>query len=120
MALARRIVLVVAILALVAPAAWTQQAPVPIAPGETITLQATLEKGLRCKTPEEFKYIEKISRYVENGKISRELVLSTFDWARDKPKNQVRYFDRGLRERAKALGVSLPSIENVVRGSEGN
>ena len=53
---------------------------------QTVTdLKDTLEKGLRARRPAEFDFIAKVVDFVDDGKLPRSLVMSTFLWARQKP-----------------------------------
>ena len=70
-------------------------------------LKSILEKGLRARRPEEFAFIEVVVTKVDNGILPRETVESTFLWARKHAKNEFQYFQHGLRERAKKIGVDL-------------
>lgn len=70
-------------------------------------LKTTLEKGLRCRRPVEFEFVGKVCTLVEQGALPKQLVMTTFDWARKKPNHyQATYFMFALRERAKKLGVT--------------
>ena len=75
---------------------------------ETVTdLKTTLEKGLRARRPAEFEFLERVVTFVENGKLPRSLVTSTFLWARKKPDGrQVVYFQQALKTRAAKIGVT--------------
>jgi len=69
-------------------------------------LKTTLEKGLRCRLPREFEFVEKVVTYVEDGRLERKTVMMTFLWARKKPDHyQATYFILAMREQAKKLGV---------------
>lgn len=70
-------------------------------------LKTTLEKGLRCRRPVEFEFVNKVCNLVEQGTLPKKLVLTTFDWARKKPDHyQATYFMFAMKERAKKLGVT--------------
>jgi hypothetical protein len=70
-------------------------------------LKTTLEKGLRCRRPVEFAFVNKVVQLVDQGTLPKKLVLTTFDWARKKPDHyQATYFMFAMRERAKKLGVN--------------
>jgi hypothetical protein len=75
---------------------------------EVVTdLKTTLEKGLRCRLPREFEFVEKVVQYVDEGKLDRKTVMMTFLWARKKPDHyQATFFMLAMREQAKKLGVS--------------
>ncbi len=72
----------------------------------TTDLKTTLEKGLRCRLPREFEFVDKVVTYVEDGRLERKTVMMTFLWARKKPDHyQATYFILAMREQAKKLGV---------------
>ncbi len=70
-------------------------------------LKDVLEKGLKARRPEEFAFIAAVLVKVNDGSLSREMVESTFLWARKHSKNEFQYFQSGIRERAKKIGVDL-------------
>ena len=70
-------------------------------------LQKTLAEVLRARRPEEFAFIDRVVELVDHGTLPRDMVVSTFNWARKKPRNPFQYFEFGLRERAKKIGVSI-------------
>ena len=74
---------------------------------ENPTLKDTLDKGLKARLPEEFAFVDHVVKLVDHGRLSRELVQSTFLWARKKSKHQFQYFEHGLRLRAEEAGVHL-------------
>lgn len=74
---------------------------------ENPTLEDTLAKGLKARLPEEFAFVDRVVKLVDHGRLSREMVQSTFLWARKKPKHQFQYFEHGLRLRAEEAGVRL-------------
>ena len=80
----------------------------------SIDLRAQLEKGLRARRPVEFQYIAEIVKLVEQGKLPRELVDSTFLYARHKRSRQIQVFQFVLRSRAKQQGIDTPSLDNQV------
>ena len=89
--------------------------------GVTIDLKTQLEKGLRARRPVEFQYIDQIMKLVEDGKLPRSLVTSTFVWARKQPTRQLQAFQFALQVRAKGLNVQLPDLRKqaVGIGSDG-
>jgi len=83
---------------------------VPLSDGASaaaINLKDALEKGLKARRPEEFKFIARVVTFVELGILPKRLVQSTFFWARTKPRVPVFYFERALRIRARRLGILL-------------
>ncbi len=73
----------------------------------TPTLKDILEKGLRARRPEEFAFIATVLAKVDRGDLPRDVVQSTFLWARRQPSHPYQYFEEGLRQRAKKIGVVL-------------
>jgi hypothetical protein len=71
------------------------------------TLKKTLEAGLRARRPQEFAFLAIVAAKVEDGTLPRSLVESTFFWARRQGRYPFVYFQAGLRERAKRIGVVL-------------
>ena len=71
------------------------------------TLQERLEKGLKARRPSEFAFLANVAKRVEEGSLPRTLVDSTFFWARNKRPYPYTYFERGLKERAKKLGLTI-------------
>jgi hypothetical protein len=85
-----------------------------------LDLQSQLEKGLRARRPVEFAYIAEIVDLVDSGELPRDLVTSTFGWARRKSNRQLQYFQFALQARAKGLKVQLPDLRNQAVGISGN
>jgi hypothetical protein len=76
--------------------------------GKPITLEDRLKAGLRCRRPEEFEFVALVIKYVDEGKLSKELVLGTQQWAvKQRPDAPFYYFQYGLRRRAAAIGVDI-------------
>jgi hypothetical protein len=71
------------------------------------SLKDLLEKGLRARRPEEFQFIARVVRKVDEGGLPKEVVQSTFLWARRKPTYPFQYFEQALKLRAAELGVKL-------------
>lgn len=89
----------------VAFAAMTIVSPVQ---AETTRLNAAqIKAGLRTATPEEEGFVERVVGLAQAGTLPPQLVESTFQWARKKPKYRFQYFKRGMIVRAAQLGVSL-------------
>ena len=75
---------------------------------ETVSLKNTLEKGLYCRRPIEFEFVNLVAQKVEQKQLPLPVVLSMFKWSRERrPDLPFPYFQAGIRERAKALGVEL-------------
>lgn len=78
--------------------------------GDLLTI---LDYGLKTRLPEEKVYTKDVVAMVKQKQLPPELVLSTFHWARKKPKNHVRYFEQALRVRASNIGIGVPRIANA-------
>jgi hypothetical protein len=78
----------------------------PVARGRSASLKDQLEKGLKARRPQEFAFIARVVTLVEQGILPRTLVDSTFLWARS-ARHPFQYFERGLRVRARRLGIPL-------------
>jgi hypothetical protein len=76
-----------------------------------VDLKTTLEKGLRARRKSEFQYISHVVGMVNSGALPRSLVESTFLWARKEARAKQSYpfiyFERGLKLRAKKIGVDI-------------
>ena len=77
-----------------------------VAPGGP-DLKTTLEKGLKARRPVEFAFLADVAARVEDGRLPKRLVDSTFLWARQKHDYPFPYFERGLKLRARRLGIAL-------------
>jgi len=91
---------------------FQQLAPVqnPIA-AEVADLKDQLEKGLKARRDEEFRFVATVVAMVESKHLPLDLVQSTFLWARKKAKYNrypFPYFEQALRERAKDLDIPIP------------
>lgn len=80
----------------------------------SLTLKGQLEMGLKARRPVEFKYIAQIVKLVEEDKLPRSMVDSTFLYARQKKTRQIQYFQFALDARARAAGIVVPSLSNQV------
>jgi len=85
-----------------------------------LDLKTQLEKGLRARRPVEFQYIEQITQLVASGALPREMVTTTFVWARKKPSRQLQFFQFALQTRAKKLPVVLPDLRQQAVGISSN
>lgn len=70
-------------------------------------LQDQLESGLRARRSEEFAFLARVVLFVEQGKITRQLVVETFQWAKEKKPFPYPYFERAMILRAAKRGVKL-------------
>ena len=84
--------------------------------GRQLSLAERLRVGLKAKTAQDKAFIHKVVEAVDQGKLPRRIVDSTFLWARKRAerkskRRQLRpmvYFWPALQIRAKKLGISLP------------
>lgn len=67
----------------------------------------TMRSALRTATPEEEGFIDHVLTLVDQGRLPRALVESTFQWARKKPRHRFQYFRYGLILRAAREGIAL-------------
>jgi hypothetical protein len=75
---------------------------------EEVSLTDRLKAGLKCRRPEESAFVEAVVALVDQQKLSKELVLSTFQWSvRQRPDFPFYYFQYGIRRRAAAIGVDI-------------
>jgi hypothetical protein len=73
-----------------------------------VTLQQQLEKGLKCRRPVEFQFVDHVADLVDQGKLPIDLVNICFDWSRKK--NSFRpfvYFQQSLTILAQQQGITL-------------
>ena len=75
--------------------------------GPAVDLRIQLEKGLKARLPREFAFIDHVVGMVDNNELPRDLVQSTFLWARVKKPYPFPYFENGLRLRAAKRGITL-------------
>ena len=69
----------------------------------------TLRNVFRTRDPDEEAYLTYVGTLVSQGRLPRDLVASTFDWARRKPDpKKATYFKEALIRRAAELGINLP------------
>jgi hypothetical protein len=71
-------------------------------------LKDTLIAGLKVTRPVDIAWIDRVVLKVDQGRLPRSLVLSTFKWARKQHGVfPFPYFKQGLRLRAARLGIPL-------------
>ena len=96
--------------------AVAQQTVIPATQqGRKLTLRDQLTLGLRAFTKADKAFIDKVVILVEQKKLPRSLVDSTFLWARQRAVRHSRsrrlrpivYFQPGLTQRARRLGIKL-------------
>lgn len=85
-----------------------------------LDLKTQLEKGLYARRPVEFEYIDQIVKLVEEGKLPRKLVTSTFVWAQKNEVRRLQYFQFALQARARGLNVKLPDLRKQAIGITNN
>jgi hypothetical protein len=88
---------------LAVPIVCRAQIPVPVPRLDAKTMKA----ALKTATPEEDGFIDGVVDLVERGRLSRSLVVSTFVWARRKPRWKFQYFRFGLIVRARWRGIRI-------------
>lgn len=71
------------------------------------TYYEVLAAGLKCRRPSEFAFVKSVAFKVETGVLPRNLVDSTYFWARRHPPYPYIQFEYALKTRAKKLGISL-------------
>jgi hypothetical protein len=99
-----------------------QAAPAPIqadtardGQGRQVGLRDQLRVGLKARTKADFAFIDMVVERVNQGKLPRKMVDSTFLWARNRarirptthPLRPMVYFQPALVLRAKAIHVKL-------------
>ena len=96
--------------------------PTPVTPftrfkggGRQVSLHDMLRVGLKAKTEADFAYIEEVVKLVDEGKLPRDMVDSSFLYARYRYRTHptshrlrpMVYFQPSLTARAKKIGVIL-------------
>ena len=79
--------------------------------GVQVDLKRQLESGLYARRPEEFAYIARVVRMVDQQQLPEKLVISTFAWARHKRPYPLVYFERALQVRARRIGIVVVGIQ---------
>jgi hypothetical protein len=69
-------------------------------------LQTRLERGLKATRPNEFAFIARVVRLVDDERLPLALVNSTYNWAVGK-RPPMPYFEQAMRVRAARIGVRL-------------
>ncbi|MEK6247769.1 MAG: hypothetical protein N2C12_06285, partial [Planctomycetales bacterium] len=75
--------------------------------GQQQDLQDLLETGLLARRPVEIAFIKRVVQLVELDELPRNIVESTFLWARRQPGRPFPYFQTGLRIRAQRIGIKI-------------
>ena len=71
---------------------------------------------LKPRTPQEYAFLDRVLRLVEQDELPRVLVQQMFQWARGKRPYPFTYFQRGLIERAAREGFQLVAEEPAEPG----
>lgn len=78
-----------------------------------VDLKTTLEKGLRCRRPQEFAYVAQVVEMVDSGELPEALVRNLYGWARRRGRYPLQAFQVALNRQAARLGIEdVPVIEN--------
>lgn len=72
-----------------------------------ITLKDQLEKGLRARRKVEFEFIQQVLKAVDDEVLPKDLVQSSFNWARKKHSKRIQYFQQSLVTRARKRGIDF-------------
>lgn len=81
-----------------------------------LTYREQLEKGLRARRPVEFEYLRQVVKLVDDGKLPRTLVDTTFVWAR-KQHRPLQHFQFALKARADDMNLRTPNLNNQAVGT---
>jgi hypothetical protein len=84
----------------------------------TLDYTSQLNMGLKARRPVEFDYIKQVVALVNDGKLPKTLVDTTFVWAYKKPSRRLQYFQFALRSRATQLGYPTPDLNNQAVGNQ--
>lgn len=85
-----------------------------------LNLKTQLQKGLKARRPVEFQYIDEIIELVEEGKLPRKLVVTTYLASQRQSRRELQYFQLALEARARGLDVRLPNLRLQAIGISGN
>lgn len=98
----KRMTLIVLLAVVALPAVCQSQTPpVPRLDAEV------LKAALKTSRVEEKGFVDHVVTMANKGKLPQSLVVSTFLWARKKPKWKFQYFRVGLIIRARWRGIKL-------------
>lgn len=82
--------------------------PTKSGPAVQVTLKQQLEKGLKCRRPIEFEFVDRVATLVEEGKLPIRLVNICYAWSLQRSSFRPWvYFQRSLTELARREGFSL-------------
>jgi len=80
----------------------------PTSPYVQVTLRQQLQKGLKCRRPSDFAFVNHVVDLVDEGKLPIDLVNICFDWSRQRSNHiPIVYFERSLTQLARQKGFSL-------------
>ena len=70
--------------------------------------RAAVEKRLKARRPQEFAFIAKVVKLVDQKKLPLKTVKTTYLWAMKKPRRRpFQYFERAMKLRAAKLKIDL-------------
>ena len=79
--------------------------------GRVASLRDQLRAGLKVRRSVEFQFVENVAKLVDQGKLSTQMVLETFHYARRKPRGYpFQFFQRALAIRAARVGVTIQLV----------
>ncbi len=79
---------------------------------------AEITAGLRTANPDDEAYITYVVTLLNQERLSRKIVESTFQWARRKSHpRKFQYFKHGLITRAARIGIQLPTGTPALNGT---
>jgi hypothetical protein len=85
-----------------------------------LDLQTQLEKGLYARRDVEFEYLRQIVLLVEENRLPRKIVVSTFMWAKTRPTRQLQYFHFAIQARTRGMHIPLPDLNLQAVGITNN
>jgi|GEM_PF-2319504 len=85
-----------------------------------LDLETQLQKGLKARRPVEFQYLHEIVKLVDQGKLPRKLVITTFLAAQQRRRHPLQWFQLALESRARGLDVKLPNLDLQAVGISSN
>ncbi|MCR9117000.1 MAG: hypothetical protein NXI22_08665 [bacterium] len=83
---------------------------------EVRELNEVLKARLYARRDEEIAYIDAVTKMVDEGKLPRSLVQSTYLWARYKKPRPFIYFQRALQLRAEKMDLKTPPFKITTAG----
>ena len=88
-----------------------------MAAAQTVTelTPAKVKAILRCPTDESKLFVDDAFELVRRGKIPEQILLSSFNSARKRPKNQWFYFQTILDLQCQKIGLDLSALRKSLR-----